>query len=322
MNEEPLAKWMFIAKEGAELDRGAIARLANEAIAAVPPGVLAGGGDLLPRVRPPEATCRICGAQDRLSREHIPPRAAGNTGTYRAHSITDWIARDSLDDVPGGRHFQGCSFGFVLCESCNSRTGRLAPEYAKWATMAIRLFVDELPPVTEMDHATVTPVATIGVPQCQPGKFARQVLSMMASLAGRWPVTELHPQLKSSLLDGTPCELPGDLTLDMALCAPVAARYAGPTLVVDLPHESWRWIASLAYPPLAFELELARSDGDHVPSPLCGIGHFLEHSDDLRADVELELIVGFAHTAFPSDWRTRAQIESDRDLYGRLPTDG
>ncbi len=310
---------MFVVGEGADLGDGAVASLTNEALEAVPPAVLE-GGSLLPRRRPPEAVCRICGSTDRISREHIPPRAAGNSSTGREHSITEWLARDSLDEIPGGHITQGGSFGFVLCEDCNSRTGRLATEYGKWAAMGAQLFVEQLRPVEEMDRADKAPLVKIRVPRCQPAKFARQALSMMVSLAGPWPVTAQFPEIAATLLDGTPCELPAPLWLGMGLCAPVAARYAGPSLGIDLERGTWRWFCSLAYPPFAFELQLARSSGDHEVNPLCGIGNFLEDPDATTVGAELELIVGFAHTGFPGDWRTRAQIEAGLDLYGRAGT--
>jgi hypothetical protein len=319
VNELSTGNWMFVVGEDADLDEDAVRSLANEAHAAAPPAVL-DGGSLLPRRRPPDAICRICGSADRISREHIPPRAAGNSGTHREHSITEWLTRDSLDEIPGGRTAQGGNFGFVLCVDCNSRTGRLATEYRKWAAMGARLFVEQLRPVDEMDRAEITPLVTISVPGCHPAKFARQALSMMVSLAGPWPITAQFPELAATLLDGTPCELPAPLWLGMGLCAPVAARYAGPSLAIDSERGTWRWFSSLAYPPFAFELELARSSGDDETNPLCGIGNFLEHPDSTTAHAELDLIVGFAHTAFPGDWRTRAQIEAGLDLYGRAAT--
>lgn len=185
--------------------------------------------------------------------------------------------------------------------------------------MAAKLFVEDLRPVEVMDAELITPLVRVGFSGCHPAQFARQVLSMMVSLAGSWPITALYPELKATLLDGTPCALPAGISLEMGLCAPVAARHAGPTLVVDLERPAWRWVAALAYPPFAFELTLARSSSEYEPSPLCGIGGFLEHVDATQADVELDLIVGFAHTPYPTDYRTRAQIKSGRDIYGRLP---
>lgn len=320
MGDDRLDNWVFVANDGIELDVDAVSAVANEALAAVPEGVLEASGELMPRVRPPDdASCRICGSSGDLSREHIPPRAAGNTGKHYAHSFSDWLERDSLDDLAGGSHEQGGSFGWVLCRTCNSRTGRFATEYGRWCGMAAKLFVEDLRPVEVMDAELITPLVRVGFSGCHPAQFARQVLSMMVSLAGSWPITALYPELKATLLDGTPCALPAGISLEMGLCAPVAARHAGPTLVVDLERPAWRWVAALAYPPFAFELTLARSSSEYEPSPLCGIGGFLEHVDATQADVELDLIVGFAHTPYPTDYRTRAQIKSGRDIYGRLP---
>ncbi len=319
MGEDRLDNWVFVANDGADLDVDAVTAVANEALAAVPDGVLEASGELMPRVRPPgDVSCRICGSSGDLSREHIPPRTAGNTGKHYAHSFSDWLERDSLDDLAGGSHEQGGSFGWVLCRTCNSRTGRLATEYGRWCGMAAKLFVEDLRPVEVMDAELVTPLVRVEFSGCRPAMFARQVLSMMVSLAGPWPVTALYPGLQATLLDGAPCALPDGLSLEMGLCAPVAARHAGPTLVVDFERAAWRWIVALAYPPFAFELTLAGSTSEHEPRPLCGIGGFLEYDDAIKADVELDLIVGFVHTPYPTDYRTRAQIESGRDVYGRL----
>lgn len=315
---EPSGTWTFVAKEGTEVDQVLFGALASEAAAAAPDGVLQ-GGELLPRIRQPDASCRICGSKVDLSREHIPPRSAGNDDRHRSHTAEEWLRRDSLDDIPGGRTVQGGTWGYILCGSCNSATGRFAREYGGWTVMGAQLFVEKLRPWQDMDQELVTPAVSIEVPSCRPARFARQVLSMMVSLAGPWPLTSLYPELKDTLLGGVPCSLPDDLTLGMALCAPVAARYCGPSLAMDLERRSWRWVTTLAYPPLAFEMELARSTGDHEPNPMCGIGNFLEVENDVTGNVELELMVGFAHTVFPTDWRTRAQIENGRDLYGQLP---
>lgn len=309
-----LGSWLFVARDGpGDVD------VVNAGLASAPEGVLEPSGALLPRRRPEQAACRICGRADDLSREHIPPRSAGNHQRARGHTITEWLERDSLDDIPGGRFEQNGTFGFVLCRDCNSLTGRrYAPEYTLWAANTARLLVDWGPDLAEVDARTVLPYLRIRLLQQQPALFTRQVLAMMASLAGPWELTSRHPELRDTLLKGTPCKLPEEMDLCMALCMPVAARYAGPSMVVDKQRRTWRWVASFAFPPFAFEMTLARSEGDHEPNPFCGIGGFLEYPNETRADVELDLPVTFAHTGFPTDWRSRAQIERDLDVYGRF----
>lgn len=75
---EPSPSWTFVVSDGVDLDIDVVASIVDEAAAAAPDGVLE-GGELLPRVRSPDASCRICGATEELSREHIPPRTAGNS---------------------------------------------------------------------------------------------------------------------------------------------------------------------------------------------------------------------------------------------------
>jgi hypothetical protein len=56
-------------------------------------------------------------------------------------------------------------------------------------------------------------------------------------------------------------------------------------------------------------------DGCDMPR-LCGIGGLVAADERKRAKVELDLPLVFSHTALPSDWRTRAQIEARLDTFG------
>jgi hypothetical protein len=62
--------------------------LINEALRAAPPEAL-DGGLILPHHSPTGGTCRLCGAQTTLSREHVPPRSAGNSDRVRFYTINE-----------------------------------------------------------------------------------------------------------------------------------------------------------------------------------------------------------------------------------------
>jgi hypothetical protein len=283
----------------------------DAALAAAPPGVALGGA-LLPRRRV-EDPCRICGRHELLTREHVPPRSAGNRQTARAHTIEEWLARESLDEVPGGRTEQGGVWGYTLCGSCNSRTGSLyGSEYGAWASRAGALLRQVRPP--QLDRELQSRGLTIQFDEVRPGAFARQVLSLMCSLAGPWRLTDQHTNLRPIILDGVTGHLPDGMALDMTLCAGPAVFLAGPSLHVDRKTGGWRWMSVLAYPPLAFEMTLA-ADGTDT-RPLCGIANFLDCDIAVQGSVELDVFVGFTHTMFPGDWRTRAQVEAGVSLYG------
>jgi hypothetical protein len=135
-------------------------------------------------------------------------------------------------------------------------------------------------------------------------RFVRQVLSMMCSVAGPWRLTDQHPEVRGIVLDQAVVSLPGELSLVMNLQVG-SARVIGPTLVASTDG-GWRWVCEVAYPPFAFLLVLAR-DGD-APVEGTNIGGLTELPFG-PASFEAPFQIGFAHTAFPGDWRTRAQIE-------------
>ena len=100
---------------------------------------------VLPR-KPVTGRCRLCGQEAVLTKEHIPPKSSGNKRTARSHSLDDWMKRNDLDDVPGGRPEQGGIFGYTLCGPCNSYTGtHYGAEYQRWAEIA-RTTLGDSPP--------------------------------------------------------------------------------------------------------------------------------------------------------------------------------
>lgn len=301
--------WTFVASPDAEVDLGSL----PDALAAAPPEV-ARGGMLLPRRRT-DGLCRICGEQPAVTREHLPPRSAGNDRTARTHMLEEWLARDDLDVIPGGRVEQGGIFGFTLCSGCNRRSGRYAAEYRDWAATCARLITELSNSPAELDQ--LPSLREVGVrlgPDVRPGAFTRQVLASMCSAAGPWNIATRHPEIRAMVLDDAVGSLPPPLSLSMGLFLGPDAFIAGPSLQVNLPTNEWRWLALIAYPPFAFELVLASYWSQ--PDVLCGIGNFLEVGPGIKGTVELDLPVLFSHTMLPGDWRNRYQIDH------RLNVDG
>lgn len=286
--------------------------VAPEAFAAAPPEV-ATGGLLLPR-RPVRDRCRLCGETAPLTREHIPPASAGNRATGITHTIEEWLGRASLDDLPGGSTEQGGVWGRTLCADCNSCTDRYAGEYRGWAARAARILLEDLPPAHELDAQPVSKALRVQFQRVRPGAFARQVLSLMASISGPWDLAGRYDGIRAAVLEGQPGRLPDGMTLSMTFYLGPSALIAGPFMAVDRDTGAWKWSLVIAFPPLAFEMVLA-SSGDDV-SQLCGIHEFLEVEPAVVGDVELDLFVAFGHTALPTDWRTRAQVEQRLSLEG------
>jgi hypothetical protein len=180
------------------------------------------------------------------------------------------------------------------------------------------MFLEELPSPEEMNGDELLKLVKIQIERMAPGAFARQVMSLMCSVVGPWDLAERHTEIRSAVRDGATCAMPADLTLSMLLCPGPLGLAAGPSLAMDIAARTWRWVAVLAHPPLAFELELATSE-NREESPGCSIGGFLEHHEKVEGTAELELPIGFTNVAFPGDWRSRAQVERGLDIYGRPP---
>ncbi len=76
--------------------------------------------------------CKLCGKYKKLSKEHIPPRAAFNAGDYKIESINRYKTKSV--NVWQTVKRQGGHFSYVLCEQCNNQTGQwYVREYAKLA---------------------------------------------------------------------------------------------------------------------------------------------------------------------------------------------
>src|SRR4051794_12882008 len=79
-----------------------------------------------------QGPCHLCGTIDRLSFEHVPPRAAFNNRPVIEGTTLESINRD-LDARPRGRINQRGAGAYTLCEPCNNNTGDwYADDFAAW----------------------------------------------------------------------------------------------------------------------------------------------------------------------------------------------
>ncbi len=313
--------WAFLVNPGHPAAVDPAGALPGDALAAAPAGVTRHRGPVLPR-QPLTAPCRLCGETRPLTREHIPPRATSYLGPQRGQRLEEWLSRDDLDSPMTGYPTQGGIWGYTLCEPCNSFTGReYGAEHKRWVYGA-RDLLRSMPEMlsngtgvhTEnaeealryLDQQLGWATFEARLKDLDGARFVRQVLSMMCSVAGPWRLTDQHPEVRRIVLDRAVIPLPEPLALVINLQVG-SARIVGPTLVAS-SEGGWHWVCEVAYPPFAFLLVLAR-DGD---SPVEGtnIGDLTElpfGSSSFQAPFQ----IGFAHTPFPGDWRTRAQIEDE-----------
>lgn len=280
------------------------------ALDAAPPELAEGGRGLLPR-GPMEGRCLLCGQEGPLTREHIPPRAAGNRGVVTGYGYDEWIESDGDLAALSGETQQGGIFGYTLCADCNSKTGSwYGPEYLGWAQRGASC-LRQLMPLRDRDNREEFTETKVLFENVSPGSFARQVLTIMCSLSGPWDIAGRHPEIQDIVLHKAQAPLPAGLAMGIGLYGTPQARLAGPTLHIDRSSQRWQWLIEIAFPPFVLAATLA---GDQTLISLFDLGQFTLGDPSEKGDLEMDLPLCWAHTPYPGDYRSRGQLaQSLRD---------
>lgn len=263
--------------------------------------------------------CRICGQIAELTEEHIPPRSAFNK-ERGVLSMGDELLKDGLiTEQSEGTHIQGGLSGYMLCASCNNFTGtRWGREYQEWVQRAARCISHihgnqlSLEEIDALDGHNPIDVTLRGI---YPARFIRQVISMMLCISGGPDLSIRYPDLRELALGGAPRQLPDPLKIYLDLYAGPTARFAGGQFGQGvIRNDVIRWILQLSFRPLSIVVIL---DGPPDPSLGCDITWFTECDLDQCENIEFtELIIGFGHSAAPTDFRTRGQLDAARESPG------
>ncbi|MGE0308296.1 MAG: hypothetical protein AB7Q27_21350 [Acidimicrobiia bacterium] len=274
-------------------------------------------GELLPR-EPRDGTCRICGLVGPLTAEHLPPRGAFNKGRGMDVDPKTRIGNDDLDVEVSGPVIQGGVRAFVLCAECNNFTGiRWGREYQGWAGRGYALLSQASPTVDEMDAHAGFPMFDVTFKRVYPGRFIRQVISMMLSISGSDALARRFPVLRDLVLGGPPAEVPHDVRLYLHLYGDATTRVMGGpngSPGVDLTTGEVRRVLQLDHPPLGLMLQI---EGPPMDTGGADVSEFTTIDVDRQQDVSFEeLPLGFGHKMWPNEYRTRGQL-----LANRIPVD-
>lgn len=251
-----------------------------------------------------DGSCRVCGATENLSFEHVPPRSAGNQGRAEMLGIEAWLRRGD----ERGTIVQKGSGAYTLCRDCNSLAGRLyVPEFAKlWRTgnsMLARL----KPTPFEVDRGLDGGYVHVEMQGVRAGRIAKQIVTMLLAITPT-SFPPIHAELTAYAREPERVGLPEKYQLYLvAYPGPDIARFNGGTGI-------WRngdilFVVSLCYPPFSYVLSIDEKE------PALEAGNITEFAalgiDDV-ARVDLDLKLGFGHTPLPLDYRTKAALERDR----------
>jgi hypothetical protein len=119
-----------------------------------------------------------------------------------------------------------------------------------------------------------------------------------------------NPALGDFVLHRERTGLPERYQFYLALFAGPNARFVGGATTLDLQRDRMDFVVEVAHPPYAYVMTVgSEPDAIHTVNitPFVDIGY----AD--RADVEVDMLVGFGHTPFPADFRTSAMVTRDRE---------
>jgi len=230
-----------------------------------------------------------------LSFEHVPPKSAFNETRVRQHTMDQWLKSDGHLQG-GGRVSQRGIGAYTLCDPCNNKTGGwYAGEYVRWAKAALYI-VARVPSGSQLQ---------LHVPRSYPLRFLKQAVAMFFS-ANSIEAAEFNRDLASFVLDKHSKSLPRGFNVFLRLYKGPLARSLGVTgvLMVGRGH---RMESEIAYPPFS----LAFSPDSDSESGIGCISHFARYGYDERHDMTVTTMCGEGHTPFPSDFRTKAQVDEE-----------
>lgn len=262
----------------------------------------------LPQVRH-RGFCRLCCTLDEMTFEHLPPKVAGNRSTVRSVSYATWSNHGDIRGFPssGWTQQQKGTGGFVLCARCNNSTGRhWAGEYGRWA-VAIGSELQRHGPLAD-PPAGAHHHLNVKMAGVYPGRFARQVLTMLLAVSGGPTTSAQNPQVQSIVLEGA-TRVPGHIRVFMRFYAGPHIRLLPITGAMNLKSRRIEVSVELAFPPFAFVGVV--SGVPHKDDPGLEITDWTQLAVDDRCNVELDLPIGFGFTPFPGDYRPAEKIISE-----------
>ena len=256
-------------------------------------------------------TCHLCRKEyAKLSFEHTPPRSAFNDDRITAYGVEEWLRFGETGEWSGGRIEQRGAGSEVLCEDCNNKTGSwYGNELRVAANAGARLLRES--PLAELDALLEHRWADVTFKQSAVGphplRFIKQVVTMLLATS---PVelSLAHPELGEFVLDKERSGLPDRFRFYLSLFAGPIARSTGVAQRLRIEPPRLDTLVEVAFPPYAYVMTID-SEPEAVES--ADITSFADLTYNNKADIRLDLLIGFGHTMYPADYRTKAMLDRD-----------
>jgi hypothetical protein len=219
--------------------------------------------------------------------------------------IEAWLRREDEGAEVRGTISQRGSGAYALCRDCNSRAGELyVPEFRKLHGTGERALAQlDLAALDAQEDAGYVEMEAHGV---RPGRLGKQIVTMLLAISPG-AFAQVNPALTEYARDPHKVGLPPEYQFYLALYAGPNARYNGGSVVLRQNCSIPTW--ELAYPPFAYVMTI----GEEAPALEAGnVTSFIEAGINEIGQMNVTLKVGFGHTIFPLDLRTKKKVEAER----------
>lgn len=249
--------------------------------------------------------CYICGVYGKLSKEHMPPQKAFNECTVFLRKIkkeqSGAVIRWKSEQRQGG------NFEYVLCESCNNRTGHwYGSAYVNFAKIC-----------AEHAHpANAEKTVSFQAHGLFPLRILKEAFAIMCASSGPGLIQK-NPVLRQLILDTGSRRVPSHLRLLPYLRCHGGGRSSGVAGILNTDTGKNCVVAEFSWWPVGWLL--AFDDSTDVSG--YDITSWCQYSYDEEKSPVLALPCHFAVTSYPMDYRNPEQVIRDRRRNERVSGD-
>lgn len=149
-----------------------------------------------------KGVCAICGNEENMTREHIPPESTGNTGYIKLIDFTSLISNTNGNY---GQIYQNGIVYQTLCESCNNNTGHwYGKDYSDW--------VNQIKEINKKENLNNGVLKETNI-KFYPLRVFKQIISMFMSVNNNFFDEDILETIKKFLLEKENRNFPKDFHL-------------------------------------------------------------------------------------------------------------
>lgn len=241
--------------------------------------------------------CALCGAIGDLTFEHVPPQKAFNN--LRTIGLSwDEALRLGPDTPIKGKVHQGGVGGYTLCPACNNNTGSwYARSLVKWCYRGMGILE------RSRGHADLFHMRGV-----HPLRVLKEIMVMFCSVNRK--ITTAQPWLRRFLLNRDSQEWAEGWRLFVYYNVEGKLRYANGATRINFETGITTMMSEINYPPFGYVLLMHGASPDPRLTEITDLVRY--GYNEVASDLVMPMAVLPTHLMYPGDYRSRDEIEAER----------